>query len=214
MENSKAKVGYYGVGGFLLEVVKVIFLAVIIVTPVKVFLFQPFFVQGASMEPNFKDGEYLIVNEVGYKKTEFGIGEKKLLTIKPFKDLERGDVVVFRYPLNPKQYFIKRVIALPGEKVVVNNGDIHIYKGSDEGSSALLLNSDFKEVDFSEKEYLSEGLKTIGNTDQVMGEGEYFVLGDNRYHSHDSRAWGAVSEDYIIGKVLLRAWPINKVDIF
>ena len=154
MDNSKAKVGYYGVGGFLLEVVKVIFLAVIIVTPVKVFLFQPFFVQGASMEPNFKDGEYLIVNEVGYKKTEFGFGEKKLLTIKPFKDLERGDVVVFRYPLNPKQYFIKRVIALPGEKVVVNNGDIHIYKGSNKSHDNILLEGDFEEVDFSEKESL------------------------------------------------------------
>ena len=103
---SGKKESYFGVGEFVLEIIKIIFLAFVIITPIKVFLFQPFFVQGASMEPNFEDGQYVIVNELGYKKTDI------LFSVEPFKEFKRGDVVVFRYPKDPRQDFIKRVTIL------------------------------------------------------------------------------------------------------
>jgi len=89
-----------------MEIVKIFFLALLIIAPIRIFLFQPFFVQGASMEPNFEDREYLIVNELGYKITDVGFNNIKFFSIKSFKSLERGDVIVFRYPKNPSQYFI------------------------------------------------------------------------------------------------------------
>jgi len=108
----------YGAGGVFWEVIKMVFWVVVIIVPLRVFLIQPFFVQGASMEPNFEDKEYLIVNELGYKTTEVGFayGEKEInfFTVKPFKEFARGDVVVFRYPKNPRIYYIKRIIGLPG----------------------------------------------------------------------------------------------------
>jgi len=117
--NDYEKESYYGVGSFILELLKIFFLAFIIIVPVRVFLFQPFFVQGASMEPNFEDNQYLIVNEFGYKETKIGVANKDLFTIGSFKSLSREDVVVFRYPKNRSQFFIKRVIGLPGEKIEV-----------------------------------------------------------------------------------------------
>jgi len=118
---------YYGVGSFILEIIKIIVLAFVIIVPIRIFLFQPFFVQGASMEPNFEDGQYLIVNELGYKETELGLGNQSLYTVKPFKELNRQEVVVFRYPLDPSKFFIKRVIGLPGEKVEIKNNQVTIY---------------------------------------------------------------------------------------
>ena len=103
----------YGVGGIIWELVKMVFWVMVIIVPLRVFLIQPFFVQGASMEPNFEDKEYLIINELGYKTTEVGFtyGGKEInfFTVKSFKELRRGDVVVFRYPKNPSIYYIKRI---------------------------------------------------------------------------------------------------------
>lgn len=193
---------YYGVGSFLWEVVKVFFWALIIIVPIRIFLFQPFFVQGASMEPNFEDGDYLIVNELGYKQTKFDVGSTHLFTVGSFKDLNRGDVVVFRYPRNPKQFFIKRIVGLPGEQVKVEEGKVTIYnKQNPEG---LVLDED---------KYLPEGLSTNGAVTTTLSSQEYFVLGDNRQFSHDSRAWGALPKDDVVGKVLIRAWPISKAEI-
>lgn len=195
---------YYGVGSFLWEVLKVFLWAIVIILPIRVFLFQPFFVQGASMENNFKDGDYLIVNELGYKITnvldDFGLPH--LFTIGSFRDLERSDVVVFRYPKDPKQFFIKRVIGLPGEKVRVEAGIVTIYNSENPDGFVL-----------DEKNYLPTNLKTSGSVTTSLQEGEYFVLGDNRQASHDSRAWGALPAEDVIGKVLLRAWPISKAGI-
>src|SRR4030042_2175397 len=114
----------YGFKGVILEIVKMVFWVVVIIVPIRVFLIQPFFVQGASMEPNFEDREYLIINELGYKTTEVGFGSEKssLFTVKPFKELLRGDVVVFRYPKHPKIFSIKRIVGLPGEKIKISNG--------------------------------------------------------------------------------------------
>ncbi|EKD46639.1 MAG: hypothetical protein ACD_67C00134G0003 [uncultured bacterium] len=193
---------YYGVGSFLWEVVKVFCWALIIIVPIRVFLFQPFFVQGASMEPNFKDGDYLVVNELGYKQTEFGFGDTHFFTVGSFRELEREDVVVFRYPRDPKQFFIKRVIGLPGEKVKIENGKVTIF--NDKNPEGIILD---------EREYLPAGLLTSSALTTTLNEDEYFVLGDNRQASHDSRAWGPLPENDIIGKVLIRAWPLSKAEI-
>lgn len=197
------KESYYGVGSFILEIVKVFILAVIIITPIRVFLFQPFFVQGASMEPNFKEGEYLIINELGYKNTRVGIGEREFFSIESFKELNRGDVIVFRYPKDPKQYFIKRVIGLPGEKVKINNGKVYIF--NEQNPTGFVVD---------ENDYLEEKVKTPGDLTQELKEGDYFVMGDNRSYSHDSRSWGPLNKDFIIGRVLIRAWPFNKASFY
>ncbi len=193
---------YYGVGSFLWEIIKVFFWALVIIVPIRIFLFQPFFVQGASMEPNFKDGDYLIVNEFGYKRTEANLGDKHFFTVDSFKELKRGDVVVFRYPKDPSQFFIKRVIALPGEQVKVEGGKVKIF--NNENPEGELLD---------EKAYLPAGLNTNGAVTVALKSDEYFVLGDNRQFSHDSRAWGPLPEEDVVGKVLIRAWPLDKAEI-
>lgn len=197
------KNSYYGVGGFLLELVKIVFWAFLIIAPVRIFLFQPFFVQGASMEPAFENNEYLIINELGYKKTEVGIPGKSFFSVEPFKKLERSDVVVFRYPKNRSQFFIKRIIGLPGEKIEVKNNRVIIYNSANPDGLAL-----------DEKKYLSESIRTSGDLVLKLSEGEYFVMGDNRLFSSDSRYWGPVGSSDIIGKVLLRAWPLNDLTVF
>jgi signal peptidase I len=197
------KESYFGVGSFLLEIIKVFVLAVVIITPIRIFLFQPFFVQGASMEPNFEDGQYLIINELGYKETSVGIGGKQFFEVSSFKELKRGDVIVFRYPKDPKQYFIKRVIGLPGEKIEIKENRIYIF--NQENPDGFILN---------EIGYLPEKTNTSGDQTKLIGDGEYFVMGDNRSYSHDSRAWGTVGKEFIIGKVLVRAWPIGKTEMY
>jgi len=185
-----------------MEIVKIFFLALLIIAPIRIFLFQPFFVQGASMEPNFEDREYLIVNELGYKITDVGFNNIKFFSIKSFKSLERGDVIVFRYPKNPSQYFIKRAIALPGEKIEIRNGQVIISK---EGHNPIILD---------ESDYLAENEETGGELTMVLKDNEYFVMGDNRSFSSDSRSWGTVKKKDIIGKVLIRAWPFNKARLY
>lgn len=194
---------YYGVGGFVLEIIKVFLLAFIVIVPVRAFLFQPFFVQGASMEPNFENNEYLIVNEFGYKKSDINLGSENIFTINPFKKIERQSVVVFRYPKNRSQFFIKRIIGLPGEKVEIKDGQVIIY--NQESPDGFVLN---------EKEYLASNAKTTGNLLIILKDNEYFVMGDNRMFSSDSRSWGPLKDADIIGKVLLRAWPLDKLSVF
>lgn len=194
---------YYGVGGFVLEIIKIFLLALVIIIPIRVFLFQPFFVQGASMEPNFENNQYLIVNEFGYKKTDVGIGEKNFFTVEPFKDLARKQVVVFRYPKNPSQFFIKRVIGLPGEKVEVKNGKVTIYNSENPDGFVL-----------DEKDYIPGAVKTTGEISTLLGDDEYFVMGDNRMFSSDSRSWGPVPGENITGEAFIRAWPLNKLTVF
>jgi len=188
---------YEGVGGFFLEIVKIFILAVVVIVPIRVFLFQPFFVQGASMEPNFEDGQYLIVNEFGYKETDL-----KFFKVDSFKEIKREEVVVFRYPINPSQFFIKRVIGLPGERIKVEKGEVFIY--NEVHPEGLKL----------EEKYLPKDLTTKGDSDYQIKNDEYFVMGDNSNHSSDSRVWGPVKNSNIVGRVLLRAWPINKIDVF
>ncbi len=200
--DKKKRKGDKGIS-FFAELVKVVLLALLIIIPVRTFIFQPFFVQGASMEPNFHDGEYLIVNELGYKTTTVAAADKELFSVDRFKDFERGDAIVFRYPMNPNQFFIKRIVGLPGEKVVVEDDKVIIF--NDENPNGFTLD---------EEVYLPSHVKTSGKSEHELGENGFYVLGDNRSHSSDSRSWGPLSGDMIIGKVLLRAWPVTEFEIF
>lgn len=204
MPNSfeKSDSSYYRVGSFLIEIVKIFVLALLIIIPIRLFLFQPFFVQGASMEPSFEEGEYLIINELGYKDTEIKFDDIKFFSISHFKNLERGDVIVFRYPKNPRQYFIKRVIALSGEEIKIENNQVIIH--GKEGEAVIL----------DESEYLAREEETSGEMALTLKDNEYFVMGDNRSFSSDSRAWGPIKKKDVIGKVLVCAWPFNKARIF
>ncbi|MFA5925908.1 MAG: signal peptidase I [Parcubacteria group bacterium] len=197
----------YGAGGVFWEMIKVVLWVVLIIVPLRVFLIQPFFVQGASMEPNFEDKEYLIINELGYKKTDVGFtyGDKKinLFTVNSFKELKRGDVVVFRYPKNPSVYYIKRIIGLPGEKIEISHDQVKIYNKDNPDGFIL-----------DESPYLSPSEETMGEETVNLTDQDYFVMGDNRKYSSDSRSWGPVPSYDVIGKVVVRAWPFSKAKIF
>lgn len=189
------------------ELFKIGIFSLVIIVPIRTFIFQPFFVQGDSMKPNFQDGEYLIVNELGYKKTKVGMGEQELFTVNPFKEIFRQEAIVFRNPQNPKEYFIKRVVGLPGDRVEIKDGDVIVY--NEETPQGGILD---------ESGYLANKMlhKTECRQQCVfdVGENELLVFGDNRKYSSDSRSWGVLSGDLVIGKVLLRAWPFNQAQIF
>jgi len=171
---------------YVLELAHIIIISLAIIIPIRYFLIQPFYVKGASMEPNFYDHEYLIIDEISYR----------------LREPQRGDIVVFKYPNDPSQYFIKRVVGMPGETVEIKDGRVRIYKK--EGSIGYYLN---------ESQYLS-GAETYGDKKFNIGGNEYFVLGDNRTSSMDSRIFGPIEEKLIIGRVWLRGWPVTKFRIF
>ena len=168
---------------FFWEIIKIVAVAALIAIPIRYFLFQPFFVKGQSMEPNFISGDYLIIDEISYR----------------FKEPKRGEVIVFKYPEDPSQRFIKRIIGLPGEIIEIKNGVIKIY-GQGSQDSYLILD---------ESDYLSYSFKSEEKLRYILAEDEYFVLGDNRFVSFDSRKFGPLTRDKIIGKVLFRAWPFT-----
>jgi len=168
------------------ELLQVALLVTAIVLPIRYFLIQPFYVKGASMEPNFYDHEYLIIDELTYR----------------FRDPRRGEIAVFRYPTDPSQFFIKRIIGLPGDTVTIRNGEVFVKAGH--GEAARL----------DEGTYLSDGVVTSGEESVKLNDGEYFVLGDNRGASLDSRFFGSVKRPLIVGRVMLRGWPLDKVTVF
>ncbi|MBI4435450.1 signal peptidase I [Candidatus Uhrbacteria bacterium] len=172
------------VAAFLLEVVQIVVISSAIIFPIRLLIIQPFYVKGASMEPNFYDHEYLIIDEVTYR----------------FREPMRGEIVVFKYPRDDTQYFIKRVVALPGETVEVTNGSITIYNV--EHPNGLVL----------EEAYLQE--QTTGKARVTLGEDEYYVLGDNRDSSLDSRSFGPVARKFVTGRVWVRGLPLSRIGTF
>lgn len=179
------------------EMVKTFALAIAIIIPIRVFLFQPFFVEGESMEPNFKDSEYLIVYEHGYKQIRLG----DFTLLEPTKDFQRGDVAVFHPPASEKKYYIKRIVALPGESIAIIGGQVVLYTENKPEGEIL-----------SEK-YVNTPGGLIDMAKVTLSEDEYFVMGDNRMFSFDSRNFGPIERDRLIGRVLLRAWPITRAGI-
>ncbi|MBD3300599.1 MAG: signal peptidase I [Candidatus Moranbacteria bacterium] len=181
------KFEFGGFFDFLKEVSGIILMSLIIVIPIRIFLIQPFIVKGASMEPNFYEGQYLIVNEIGWT----------------LKGAERGEVIIFKNPRDQKDYYIKRVIGLPGETIEVKNGRVYIF--NDEHPEGFVLD---------ESKYLPIGRITSNDTREVLAQDEYFVLGDNRGKSSDSRIWGKLDEDLIVGKTWIRVLPFDRFEIY
>lgn len=182
--NLPGKPKWQAVSEFFWEMIRVAIISLAIILPVRYFLIQPFYVKGASMEPNFHDHEYLIIDEISYR----------------FNDPQRGDIVVFKYPKDPKQYFIKRVIGLPGEKIKIQDNSVYI-----DGTKLS-------------ESYLPSVTETIlplrGYGDVELANDEYFLLGDNRGQSLDSRIFGPVKRDFVVGRTWLRGWPFNKITVF
>ena len=167
---------------FIFEVLQIAVLAVLAIAVIRVFIIKPFIVQGASMEPNFHDKDYLIVDEISYH----------------LRDAKRGEVVVFHPPNQSRaQFYIKRVIGLPGEKVEIIDGEIWIY--NDQYPNGIQLHED----------YIHE--YTQGRVSITVGLDEYFLLGDNRDSSLDSRNFGPVPMVNVIGKVLVRGLPLSRL---
>ncbi|PIR88541.1 MAG: signal peptidase I [Candidatus Harrisonbacteria bacterium CG10_big_fil_rev_8_21_14_0_10_44_23] len=165
------------------EILEVVLIALLTVFFIRSFIMQPFLVSGASMEPNFEDGNYLLIDEATYY----------------FREPARGEVIVFHYPADKSSFFIKRVIGLPGERVVIESGSVKIApKNAPE---------DLRIID---ELYLDQNLLTSGHADIILQDNEYFVLGDNRSNSFDSRNWGTLSEDNIVGLVRLKLFPFSE----
>lgn len=170
------------------DTVKFVLIILLVVIPIRVFVAQPFIVNGASMDPTFEHGEYLIVDQISYR----------------FSEPERGDVIVFRYPNDTRQFFIKRVIGLPGETVKITDSSIIIYNES--YPKGLTLEEPYIK---NETSHQSENIQTTN-----LKNSEYFVLGDNRLQSSDSRSWGTLKRNLIIGRPLIRLLPPSSVSLF
>lgn len=171
--------------GEVWELAKIVVISLVIVLPIRFFIAQPFIVRGASMEPNFHNGEYLIIDEISYR----------------IENPKRGDVIVFRYPQDPSQFFIKRIVGLPGETVDISSGRVFIHNADNPDGVALT------------ETYLQDTIVTAPDTSAQLGHGEYFVMGDNRPASSDSRRWGVLQEHFVVGRALVRLWPPSDIGI-
>ena len=166
------------------EWIKVIVIALLIAIPVRYFIAEPFVVDGASMDPTFKTGHFLIIDRLSYR----------------FKEPKRGDVIVFRYPNNPSTFYIKRIIGLPGESISLQNGVVKINHSST--------------TDSLREPYIVDIHKSYDNAEFSLNKDQYFVMGDNRAESSDSRTWGPLDKKFIIGRPAFRVLPINKISTY
>ena len=169
----------------LLDFIKFGVIAVIIVIPIRLYVAQPFIVSGASMIPSFQSGNYLIIDEISYR----------------FEEPKRGEVVVFRLPQQPSKFLIKRIAGLPGETILMDGKDVHI-----------------KNEEYPEGFVWKQGALNSGggsdNFEVTLGPEEYFVLGDNRGESADSRLWGKLNREFIVGRPFLRLFPVSEFGTF
>jgi len=182
-QNLKESSAFGAIGAFIFDLVKILLIALVIIVPLRMFIAEPFVVSGSSMLPNYHNRDYLIIDRLSYRNTE----------------VRRGDSIVMKYPKDMSQYFIKRIIGLPGEKIGFEDGKVHI------------INSEYPEGFVLSESYLPEHIKTFGKPGPItLGSEEYYVLGDNRTASSDSRVWGVLPKDDIIGKVWLRVFPVSR----
>jgi signal peptidase I len=161
---------------WLRDLVFSVVLAIVLI----VFIYQPVKVEGTSMMPALTDQERIFINKFTYR---FGIGS-----------IERGDLVVFWFPLDPTKSYIKRVVGLPGDRVAIDNGTV-------------LVNGQRLEEDYVPHEYRDQG----SHQGMTVPHDSYFVLGDHRTSSNDSRAWGPVERKFIYGKAVFVYWPLDKI---
>lgn len=167
---------------FFIEMLKFAFIALVVVLPIRLFIAQPFVVSGSSMEPTFENGEYLIVDQVTYA----------------LREPERLEVVIFHYPKDPSKYFIKRIIGLPGETVIVGPDGVQVETATG-GTLAL-----------GEAYVVNRGNGNFGR--YTLKDGEYFVMGDNRPASSDSRVWGGLPKEDIVGRAFVRLLPPRAIE--
>ena len=165
------------------EYAEALLISVVLAAVIIVFIAQSFLVEGSSMEPSFHDGQRLMVEKVSYRFTE----------------PNRGDVVVFRYPGDPRRKFIKRIIGLPGDEITIKNGYLHIN------------GQRIEENYINGPTYGTYSAPTFGPV--LVPEGHYFVLGDNRRNSDDSRYpdVGFVPRRYLVGRAMFVYWPLNQI---
>ena len=172
-------------GHFFLDIAETVVIAGVIFSIFYALIAQPHQVRGESMYPTLKTGEFILTNKLSLR----------------FSDLKRGDIVVFKYPRNEKLDYIKRIIALPNETIEIKNNKVYIF------------NKEHPEGFVLDESYLPENTKTTGRLSiqegqkYTTGPDEYVVFGDNREQSSDSREWGFVKKDLIIGKAWIRYWP-------
>jgi signal peptidase I len=171
---------------FVWDFLKIFVIALAIIIPIRFYLFQPFIVTGQSMLPTFHDGEYLIIDEISYRIT----------------DPKRGEVAVIRSPQDASQFFIKRIIGLSGETVEISGGKV------------VITNEEFPRGFALSENYLPASLSTFGNLRISLNDDQYFVLGDNRIASSDSRVFGPITRDSLVGRVFVRAFPLNRFNFF
>lgn len=186
--------GDQGVRYHIWETLKFFLLAIIIVAPIRFFIAQPFIVQGESMDPTFASGQYLIIDELTYH----------------FEDPQRGDVIVLRYPKDPKKFFIKRIIGLPGDTLTIKDGQISIT--NDRSEETLVLDEPY--VTFEKTDSSDDRTITLLIDKENPNNNEYFVMGDNRARSLDSRSWGTLPERLIVGRTLVRLYPFDEITAF
>lgn len=171
---------------FLIDIVQTLLLAAAVFLVIYVFLFRPFQVNGDSMFPNFTDKEYILTNIIALN----------------FREPKKGEVIVFKAPPDPEKDFIKRVIGTAGDRVMITDGKV-------------FLNGQ----ELNESKYLKPDVRTYNgaflkdNQEVVVPQGKFFVMGDNRDYSSDSREWGFVEKSDIIGKSFFVYWPLNKLGI-
>ncbi len=166
------------------EFVRFLIIISVVVFAIRLYIATPFIVSGSSMDPTFAHGEYLIVDELTYR----------------LEEPKRGDVIIFRFPQKRTQFFIKRIIGLPGETIEIRDGTVYVKNEAAPHGFAL------------DEPYLADG--TAGSFAVTLGEGEYFVLGDNRSASFDSRSWGTLERKFIVGRALLRLFPLPSLTLF
>lgn len=170
----------------VIEVVVIAGIAVFAVVLCRQYVFNPYGISGSSMTPNFHDGDYVFVDQMSYR----------------LRDAKRGEVIVFHGPASNGEDLLKRIIGLPGERVLVSDNTIKIFNS--ENPEGLILN----------ESYLDANAVTNGAADVTLKEDQYFVMGDNRSVSFDSRSWGALDANLIVGKVALRIWPPEATQAF
>lgn len=178
-------------GLFLVDFLQTFLIAAAIFIFVYHFLCQPNQILGASMEPNFNNGEYILTDKITYR----------------LRQPKRGDVIVFQYPGNLKTDFFKRIIAEPGESILIHNGRVYVF--NEENPNGVELKEYYIPDDF----YTSGGSRFPTDIKTLVPLDSYFVLGDNREKSSDSRAWGTVPREDIIGRAIFRYWPPSKIGI-
>lgn len=171
---------------FFMEILKASLIALIIVVPIRFFIAQPYIVSGSSMDTTFGNGNYIIVDQLSYR----------------FDSPKRGEVVIFKYPKDTSKFFIKRIIGIPGDTVKIKQGELTIFNKENP--------TGFK-VD---EVYVDSINRTTETLEMTLDEDQYFVLGDNRKASSDSRIWGELDEDLIVGRAFLRILPVTDIGFF